>query len=70
MQIKESSIKWNISERRIRQLIYDGRICGVEKIGTTWIIPDDTDKPNDKRYKKDKVDYIINLPDDYLSLIG
>ena len=67
MQIKEASIKWNISERRIRQLIYDGRIYGAEKIGTTWIIPDDTVKPNDKRYKDDKIEFIINLPDDYFN---
>ena len=65
MQIKEASIKWNISERRIRQLIYDGRINGAEKIGTTWVIPDDTVKPNDKRYKEDKVNYKISLPEDY-----
>ena len=44
MTIKEASEKWNISERRIRQLIQDGRIEGAEKIGTTWNIPDDTNK--------------------------
>ena len=35
MTIKETSEKWNVSERRIRQLIQDGRIEGVSKIGTT-----------------------------------
>ncbi len=30
MQIKEASEKWNISERRIRQLIQDGIIEGSE----------------------------------------
>ena len=29
MQIKEASEKWNISERRIRQLIRYGRIEGA-----------------------------------------
>ena len=29
MTIKEASEKWNISERRIRQLIQDGRIEGA-----------------------------------------
>ena len=29
MQIREASEKWNISERRIRQLIQDGRIEGA-----------------------------------------
>lgn len=64
MQIKDASEKWNISERRIRQLIQDGRIEGATKIGNTWNIPDDTTKPIDKRFKED-VDYIINLPEDY-----
>lgn len=64
MQIKEVSEKWDISERRIRQLIQDVRIEGAIKIGTTWNIPDDTTKPIDKRYK-DEVSYVIDLPDDY-----
>lgn len=64
MQIREASEKWNISERRIRQLIQDGRIEGAKKIGTTWNIPDDANKPIDKRYKDD-TKYIINLPEDY-----
>lgn len=64
MQINEASEKWNISGRRIRKLIQDGRISGAEKIGTTWIIPDDTDKPIDLRYKNDS-EYIIDLPENY-----
>ncbi len=64
MQIREASEKWNISERRIRQLIQDGRIEGAEKIGTTWNIPNDTNKPVDKRYKND-AEYSINLPENY-----
>lgn len=64
MQIREASEKWNISERRIRQLIQDGRIDGATKIGTTWNIPEDTTKPIDKRFKDD-VHYIIDLPEDY-----
>ena len=65
MQIKEASEKWNISERRIRQLIQDGRIDGAEKIGISWNIPDDTNKPIDKRVKDDEVDFKINLPEEY-----
>lgn len=66
MQIKEASEKWNISERRIRQLIIDGRITSAKKIGNTWIIDDDTTKPVDKRYKEDK-QYIVNLEDSYFN---
>ena len=65
MQIREASEKWNISERRIRQLIQDGRIEGAEKIGTTWNIPDDTNKPIDKRLKDEEIEFKINLPENY-----
>ena len=68
MQIKEASKKWNISERRIRKLISDNRIEGAKKIGTTWHIPDDANKPIDKRVKNG-VDYIINLSDSYFEEI-
>ncbi len=64
MQIREVSKKWSISERRIRQLIQDGRIEGVTKIGTTWNIPEDATKPIDKRFR-DETLYIIDLPEDY-----
>lgn len=67
MQIREVSEKWNISERRIRQLIQDGRIEGAEKIGTTWNIPDDTNKPIDKRLKDEEIAFIVNLPVDYFN---
>ena len=52
MLIKEASIKWNISERRIRKLIELGRIKGT-KLGNVWTLPDDVSKPMDLRYKKD-----------------
>ena len=68
MRIKEASEKWNISERRIRQLIKDERIEGATKIGTTWIIPDDANKPIDKRFKDD-VDFKIDLADDYFKQV-
>ena len=60
MTTKEAVQKWNISERRIRQLIQDGRIEGAEKIGTTWNIPDDANKPIDKRVK-DEIEFNIKL---------
>ena len=69
MQIKEASEKWNISERRIRQLIQDGRIQGAEKIGTTWSIPNDTTKPIDKRIK-DEIEFKINLPENYFKEVN
>ena len=49
MTTKEAVKKWNISERRIRQLLQDGRIEGAIKNGNSWNIPVDAIKPVDKR---------------------
>ena len=66
MTTKEAVEKWNISERRIRQLLQDGRIEGAVKVGNNWNIPIDADKPVDKRVIK-PVDnkFIIDLDDNY-----
>ncbi len=48
----EMSEKWNITSRRIGVLCAEGRIDGAIKKGKTWLIPADTDKPADARYKK------------------
>ncbi len=63
--IKQASEKWNISERRIRRLIQEGRIEGAEKIGNAWYIPEEASKPIDKRYKIEEDNFIINIPDNF-----
>lgn len=66
MTTKEAVEKWNISERRIRQLLQDGRIEGAVKICNSWNIPIDADKPVDKRIiKPDDNKFIIDLEDNY-----
>ena len=66
MTAKEAAYKWNISERRIRQLLQDGRIEGAVKVGNSWNIPSDADKPVDKRIiKPDDNKFIIDLDDNY-----
>ena len=63
---KEAVEKWNISERRIIQLLQDGRIEGAVKVGNSWNIPVDADKPVDKRIiKPDDNKFIIDLGDNY-----
>lgn len=49
--IKEASIKWGISERRIRTLCSQGKVLGAYQDGRAWKIPDDATKPLDGRYK-------------------
>ena len=66
MTTKEAEVKWNISERRIRQLLSEGRIEGAVKVGSTWNIPKDEIKPTDKRViKADNNEFIINLENNY-----
>ena len=48
--------KWNISQRRVQILCSEGRIPGVFKLGETWAIPADAQKPEDNRLKKGKTD--------------
>ena len=50
----QASKKWNISQRRVQILCAEGRIQGVFKLGETWAIPEDVEKPNDKRRKENK----------------
>ena len=51
----EMSEIWGISARRIALLCEQGRIAGVVKKGKTWLIPEDAEKPADKR-KNDSID--------------
>ncbi len=68
MTTKEAVKKWNISERRIRQLLQEGRIEGAVKNGNSWNIPVDAIKPVDKRViKPDSTEFIIDLEDNYFN---
>ena len=63
MSTKEAVKKWNISERRIRKLLKDGRITGAIKIGNSWSIPVNAAKPVDKRSIKtedNQIEYTID----------
>jgi Fic family protein len=51
MTTKEASLKWGISDRRIRILCTEGKIEGAIKIGRNWSVPSDAMKPIDNRTK-------------------
>ncbi len=68
MTTREAEEKWNISERRITQLLGEGRIEGAVKVGNIWNIPKDAIKPTDKRIvKPDNNEFIINLDNNYFN---
>lgn len=53
---------WGISARRIALLCEQGRIAGVVKKGKTWLIPEDAEKPADKR----KMNYLHKCKEEVL----
>jgi len=68
MTTKEASLKWGISDRRIRILCTEGKIEGAVKIGRNWSVPSDAMKPIDNRTKIksefEGLDYFFNLIDE------
>ena len=46
---KEAAEKWGITRRRVQILCEQNRVPGVFKVGNTWAIPVDSEKPLDKR---------------------
>ena len=49
LSVKETSVKWNITVRRVLQYLQDGRIEGAYMMGSTWAIPEVAEKPIDPR---------------------
>lgn len=71
MTTSDAVKKWNISERRIRQLLTEGRIEGAVKIGGNWNIPADAEKPVDKRIiKPDNNNFIIDIDENYFNEVN
>ena len=57
MTVKQAAEKWCVAPRRVNELIREGRIEGIYKIGAAWVMPSDTQKPVDlrkERYKKER----------------
>ena len=54
LSIKQISEKWGISTRRIQILCKDNRIPGSFRVGHSWVIPEDAEKPKDARIRSGK----------------
>ncbi|HIS39525.1 MAG TPA: helix-turn-helix transcriptional regulator [Candidatus Aphodovivens avistercoris] len=46
---RETAAAWNVSERLVQRLCAEGRIPGARKVGGSWIVPEDAEKPGDQR---------------------
>lgn len=58
----ELSEQWKITPRRIGILCANGRIEGAIKKGKTWLIPADSPRPPDKRFKQQKPENTNSFP--------
>ena len=45
MTTKEAAEKWNLSIRQVQNHCKLGRIKGVQRVGTNYLIPTDAKKP-------------------------
>ena len=54
LSIRQVSEKWGLSVRRIQVLCVNDRIPGAMRIGYSWAIPKDAEKPADARVKNGK----------------
>lgn len=53
LSTKDIANKWAITVRQVQKLCADGKVNGVKRIGRTWLIPIDAQKPKDlRKYKK------------------
>ena len=52
MTAKQTAEKWGVTTRHVNELIRDGRIKGVYKVGAAWEMSDDTQKPIDLRLER------------------
>ena len=52
MTVKQASERWGLFDTRITKLCREGKIPGAVKNGKSWLLPADTPKPADNRYKR------------------
>lgn len=52
--IREASVKWGLSIRRIQTLCNEDKIVGASRFGRAWAIPVEAEKPIDHRIKSGK----------------
>lgn len=64
---KEMAKLWNVTERTVTKFCKEGKIPGAKKVGKSWQIPDDVQKPSDRRvssgkYRKETKKTLKSLP--------
>ena len=51
IKTKEAAKRWGLTSRRVSELCKQGKITNARKDGKAWLIPADTPKPADQRFR-------------------
>lgn len=51
ISVSEAAKKWNISLRQVQRLVSNNRISGTRKLGKSWMIPAEAEKPSRRKKK-------------------
>lgn len=60
--VKETAEAWSITERLVQRLCSEGRVAGARKIGGSWAIPQEAEKPGDLRKRRARDPYAVDRP--------
>lgn len=52
LKIEEIAARWGVSARAVQILCKEGKIAGAERFGRAWMIPEDAERPTDRRTKE------------------
>ena len=52
ISIRDAAEKWQVSMRLAQRFCAEGRVPGAQKIGSSWAIPANAEKPSDPRRSK------------------
>ena len=55
LKIEEIAERWGVSPRAVQILCKEGKIAGAERFGRAWMIPEDAERPVDRRTKEGRV---------------
>ena len=62
MTVKEAAERWGVSERWVTGLCSSGRVPGAVKHGRSWSVPENTEKPSDRRSRDKQTRDVDRLP--------
>ena len=61
LSVTEIAKKWNVSERSVRIYCSQGRVAGALRIGKTWNIPENADKPERSNKRKEQPKTLLDI---------